>query len=71
MDQGDHSFIAGQSITLNNHFRNNLVISQKPGNSPTSRSSYSTPGHITKDAPMSKDTCSAIFKVALIAIARD
>ena len=49
----------------------NLSVSQKTGNSSTSRCSYTTPEHIPKTLHLShKDTCSPMFVVALLVIAR-
>jgi hypothetical protein len=47
MEQGKHSSIAGGSANLHNHF-GNLAVSQKIGNSSTSRLSYIIPKHIRK-----------------------
>ena len=48
VEQGEHSFIAGGSANLYNHFGNQFGISQKIGNSFTSGPSYNITGHTPK-----------------------
>jgi hypothetical protein len=49
----------------------NLAVSQKIGNSSTSRPGYTTPGLLKDAPPHSKSLCSTMFIEALFIIARN
>jgi hypothetical protein len=71
VEKEEHSSIVGGIARLYNHSGNQSGSSSKNGHSTTGGSSNTSPGHISRDVPISKkDTCSTMFIAALFIIAR-
>ena len=64
--KGEHSFIAGRSANLYSHYGNQCGGSLKNGDRTTSRSTYITPGHVSK----AYSTIETLAITALFIIAR-